>query len=135
MLHKFCCANIVRCNAMCSSHVSLFAYMSSKVKTSMKEMLNRLKRNFKRNIYLNRFCLMSQVLFFYGAGRWANGKRMKQNKRCLKKCDNTEFCWYDDIRCESKACCNATWTKRKKMNKLPKIYNWSDFLWHIQTLF
>ena len=27
---------------------------------------------------------MSQVLFFYGAGRWANGKRMKQNKRCLK---------------------------------------------------
>ena len=29
-------------------------------------MLNRLKRNFKRNIYINSFCLMSEVLFFFG---------------------------------------------------------------------
>ena len=34
-----------------------------------RKMLNRLKRNFKRKIYINRFCLMSQVLFFFGAGR------------------------------------------------------------------
>ena len=49
-----------------------------------RKMLNRLKRNFKRKIYINSFCLMSQVLFFFGAGRWTNGKRMKQNKSCLK---------------------------------------------------
>ena len=34
-----------------------------------RKMLNRLKRNFKRKIYINSFCLMSQVLFFFGAGR------------------------------------------------------------------
>ena len=34
-----------------------------------RKMLNRLKRNFKRKIYINSFCLMSQVLFFLGAGR------------------------------------------------------------------
>ena len=49
-----------------------------------RKMLNRLKRNFKRKISLNSSCLMSQVLFFFGAGRWTNGKRMKQNKSCLK---------------------------------------------------
>ena len=49
-----------------------------------RKMLNRLKRNFERKIYINSFCLMSQVLFFFGAGRWTNGKRMKQNKSCLK---------------------------------------------------
>ena len=45
-----------------------------------RKMLNRLKRNFKRKIYINSFCLMSQVLFFFGAGRWTDGKRMKQKK-------------------------------------------------------
>ena len=49
-----------------------------------RKMLNILKRNFKRKIYINSLCLMSQVLFFFGAGRWTNGKRMKQNKGCLK---------------------------------------------------
>ena len=34
-----------------------------------RKMLNRLKRNFKRKIYINTFCLMSQVLFFLGASR------------------------------------------------------------------
>ena len=45
-----------------------------------RKMLNRLKRHFKRKIYTNSFCLMSQVLFFLGAGRWRDGIRMKQNK-------------------------------------------------------
>ena len=49
-----------------------------------RKMLNRLKRNFKRKIYINSFCLMSQVLFFFSADRWTNGKRMKKNKSCLK---------------------------------------------------
>ena len=31
--------------------------------------LNRLTRNFKRKFYANSFCLMSQVLFFFGVGR------------------------------------------------------------------
>ena len=34
-----------------------------------RKMLNRLKRNFKRKISINSSCLMSQVLFFFGAGR------------------------------------------------------------------
>ena len=34
-----------------------------------RKMLNRLKRNFKRKVYINSFCLMSQVLFFFGAVR------------------------------------------------------------------
>ena len=34
-----------------------------------RKMLSRLKRNFKRKIYINSFCLMSQVLFFFGASR------------------------------------------------------------------
>ena len=56
-----------------------------KIKTNVKEWcLNRLKRNFKREIYMNNFCLMAQVLFFFGAGRWTDGKRVKQNKSCLK---------------------------------------------------
>ena len=33
-----------------------------------RKMLNKLKRNFERKIYINSFCLMSQVLFFFGAG-------------------------------------------------------------------
>ena len=46
-----------------------------------RKMLNRLKRNFKRKIYINSFCLMSQVLFFFGAGRWT----VKQWKKKLLK--------------------------------------------------
>ena len=34
-----------------------------------RKMLNRLKRNFKKEICINSFCLMSQVLFFFGASR------------------------------------------------------------------
>ena len=36
-----------------------------------RKMLNRLKRNFKRKIYINSFInsLMSQVLFFFGTSR------------------------------------------------------------------
>ena len=49
-----------------------------------RKMLNRLKRNFKRKIYINSFCLTSQVLFFFGVGWWTNGRRMKQNESCLK---------------------------------------------------
>ena len=33
-----------------------------------RKMVNRLKRNFKRKNYIS-FCLMSQVLFFFGASR------------------------------------------------------------------
>ena len=32
-----------------------------------RKMLNRLKRNFKRKVYINSFCSMLQVLFFFGA--------------------------------------------------------------------
>ena len=45
-----------------------------------RKMLNSVKRNFKQKSYINSFCLMSQVLFFFGASRWTNGKRMKQKK-------------------------------------------------------
>ena len=93
LLYKFCCTNIVICNAMCSFLTSkivlkivsdaLFEF-KSKDKYERK-MLSRLKRNFKREIYINTFCLMLQVLFFFGTSRWNNGKRMKQNKSCLKK--------------------------------------------------
>ena len=38
-----------------------------------RKMLNRLKRNFKRKFFVNSFCLMLQVLFLFGAGRWTNG--------------------------------------------------------------
>ena len=98
-----------------------------------RKMLNRLKRNFKRKIYINSFCLMSQVLFFFGAGRWTNGKRMKPNKSCWNMWRHIILPIRDILR-ESKACSITTWTKRKGMNKLLKIYNRSDFLWHVQTL-
>ena len=130
LLYKYC---YMQCNVL-FSHVkkcvlkiisdALFEF-KSKDKYERK-MLNRLKRNFKRKIYMNNFCLMSQVLFFFGAGRWADGKTMKQ--KLFKKCDVTEFYWYDDIRYESKNCSIAMWTERKRMNKLSKIYNRSDFL-------
>ena len=34
-----------------------------------RKMLNRLKRNFKRKKSIGSFCLMSQVLVFFGASR------------------------------------------------------------------
>ena len=43
-----------------------------------RNMLNKLKRSFKRKIYINSFCLMSQVLFFLGSSRWTHGKRTKK---------------------------------------------------------
>ena len=49
-----------------------------------RKMLNRLTRNSKRKIYISSFSLILQVLFFFNAGRWTNGKRMKQNKSCLQ---------------------------------------------------
>ena len=44
--------------------------LSSKVKKEDYEtkMHNRLKRNFKRKSYINSFCVISQLLFFFGAG-------------------------------------------------------------------
>ena len=35
-------------------------------------------------MYINSFCLISSVLFLFGADRWTNGKRMKQSNSCLK---------------------------------------------------
>ena len=49
-----------------------------------RKMGNRLKINFEGKIYINSFCLMSQVLFFFGAGKLTNSKRMKQNKSRFK---------------------------------------------------
>ena len=49
-----------------------------------RKMLNRLQGNYKRKIFINSFCLKWQVSFFFGAGRWTNGKTMKQNISCLK---------------------------------------------------
>ena len=73
LLYKYC---YMQCNVL-FSHIkncvlkiisdALFEF-KSKDKYERK-MLNRLKRNFKRKIYINSFCLMSQVLFFFGAGR------------------------------------------------------------------
>ena len=37
-----------------------------------RKMLNRLKRKIKRKTYVNSFCLMSQVLLFFGAERLTN---------------------------------------------------------------
>ena len=48
------------------------------------KMFSRLKRNFERKDYINSFYVMSQVLFSFGAAGWTNGKRIKQNKSCLK---------------------------------------------------
>ena len=69
LLYKYC---YMQCNVL-FSHVkncvlkisdALFEF-KSKDKYERK-MPNRLKRSFKRKIYINRFCLMSQVLFFFG---------------------------------------------------------------------
>ena len=66
-----------------------------------RKMLNRLRRNFKRKIYVNSFCLMSQVFFFFGGSRWTDGKRMKQNKSCLKLWRYRILPVYNDIRHET----------------------------------
>ena len=61
-----------------------------------RKMFNRLKRNFKRKIYINSFCLMSKVVFFFGASRWTNDKRKKPHKSCLKmwRCRISQIQWY-----------------------------------------
>ena len=75
LLSKYC---YMQCNVL-FSHIkncvlkvipgtlSLFEF-KSKDKYE-RQMLNRLKRNFKRKIYINSFCLMSQILSFFGVGR------------------------------------------------------------------
>ena len=35
-------------------------------------------------MYIISFCLISSVLFLFGADRWTNSKRMKQSNSCLK---------------------------------------------------
>ena len=88
LLYKYC---YMQCNVLCS-HVkncvlkiisNALLEFKSKDKYERKR-LNKLKRNVKRKIYINSICLMSEVLFFFGTGRWTNGKRIKQNKSCLK---------------------------------------------------
>ena len=90
-LDNYCCTNFVICDAMCSFLTSkivlkiiLDALFEFKSKDKYeRKMLNRLK-NLERNNDINSFCVMSPVLFFFGTSKWANGKRMKQNKGCLK---------------------------------------------------
>ena len=82
----------MRCNLLfshvkhCVLKIILDALFEFKSKGKYeRKMLNRLKRNFRRKIYINSFCLMSHVLFSFGVGRWTNEtKRVKQNKSCLK---------------------------------------------------
>ena len=83
LLYKYC---YKQCNVLYSQVKNCFKNIfefKSKDKYERK-MLNRLKRNFKRKIYVNSFCLRWQVLLFFGAGRWTDGKRMKQHKSCFK---------------------------------------------------
>ena len=81
LLYKFCCTNIVMCSFLMSKivlKIILDALFEFKRKDKYeRKMLNRLQGNFKRKININTFCLMSQVLSFFGASRWTNGKRMK----------------------------------------------------------
>ena len=85
-MNNYCCTNLLykycylQCNVLFShvkncfkNNFGCFIEFISKDKYERK-MLNRLKRN------LESFCLMPEVLFFFDAGRWTNGKRMKQNK-------------------------------------------------------
>ena len=73
LLHKYC---YMQCSVL-FSHVKncfennfrCFIFEFKSKDKYERKMLNRLKRNFKRKIYMNNFCLMSQVLFFFGAGR------------------------------------------------------------------
>ena len=130
LLYKYC---YMQCNVLFSYlknfvlKIILDALFEFKSKDKYeRKLFNRLKRNFKRKVYINSFCLMSQILFLFGASRWTSGKRMKQNQSCLKMW-RSEFCQYNDIRRESKACFIATWIKRKGINKMPQIHNWPDF--------
>ena len=120
LLYKCCymqCSVLFSHVKNCLLKIILDAIFEFKSKSKYeREIHNRLKRNFKRKIYINSFCLMSQILFFFSAGRWTNGRRIKQNKSCLK-------IWHYRILsiCESKACSIVMWTKRIRMNKLPNI--------------
>ena len=73
LFYKYC---YIQCNVL-FPHVKNFVLkiiseglfeFKSKDKYERK-MLNRLKRNFKRKISIGSFCLMSQVLVFFGASR------------------------------------------------------------------
>ena len=127
LLYKYC---HMQCNVLfsriknCVLKIISDALFEFKNKNKYeRKMLNRL-RIFKRKICINSLCLMLQVLFFFGASRWTNGKGRKQKSYSKM--------WHYRISliqwCESKACSIVTWMKRKRMNKLLKIYNWSDFL-------
>ena len=79
----------MQCNVLfshvksCDLKIILDALFEFKSKDKYeRKMFNRLKRNFKRKIYINSFCLMLQVLFFFRAGRGKNGEKVK--KSCLK---------------------------------------------------
>ena len=57
------------CSFLTSNIVLKIIYFEFKSKDKYeRKIINRLKRNFKRKIYINNFCLMSQVSFFFGAG-------------------------------------------------------------------
>ena len=82
LLYKYC---YIGCNVFfphvknCVLRIILDALFEFKSKDKDdRKMLNRIKRNFKGKIYINSICLMSQVLFFFCAGRWTKCKRMKQ---------------------------------------------------------
>ena len=70
------CKYYMQCNVLfshvktCDLKIILDALFEFKSKDKYeRKMLNRLKRNFKGKIYINSFCLMSQVLFSVGASR------------------------------------------------------------------
>ena len=73
LLYRYC---YMQCNVLFSQvKTCVFKIISdalfefkSKDKYERK-MLNRLKSYFKRKIYINSFCRMSQVLFFFGTGK------------------------------------------------------------------
>ena len=124
LLYKFC---YIQCNVL-FSHVNncvlkIISDASFEFKSKGKykrKMLNRLKRNFKRKFYINSFCFMSQVLFFFGAGRWTDGKRMKQNKSCSKmwRYRISPIQWYKTWR-QRLFYCHGN--EKKRRNKLSKI--------------
>ena len=70
---KYCYmqCNVVFCHVKhCVLKIILNALFEFKSKDKYeKKMLNRLKRSFKRKVYINSFWLMSQVLYFLGSGR------------------------------------------------------------------
>ena len=66
LLYKYMQCNVLFSDIKnCVLKILLDALFEFKSKDKYeRKMLNRLKRNFKRKIYINSFCLMSQVLFF-----------------------------------------------------------------------